>query len=47
MAPSPGGTPPTWRNYTHSFKPTYMPDVMKQAAAVEQKVKELTLGLAR
>ena len=28
--------------FTHSFKPTDMDDVMKQAAAVQEKVKEPT-----
>ncbi len=30
------------RKYTHSFKPTDMPDVIKQAAAVQEKIAELT-----
>lgn len=34
-------------HFTHSFKPTDMADVMKQAAAVQEKIAELTQGRAR
>lgn len=30
------------RKCTHSFKPTDMPDVIEQAAAVQEKVAKLT-----
>lgn len=35
------------RHYTHSFKPTDMPDLVKQVEAAQQKLAELSRGRPR